>query len=72
MLFTISKLSRVMISVGVPAGAEIPNHAISSYPGRPASDTVGISGSTDERLGLVTARAFTFPDFMRGSAAGRS
>src|SRR6516225_463987 len=50
----ISRLSRSMISAGVPFGAAMPNHELASKPGT-NSATVGMSGSASERLIVHTA-----------------
>ena len=52
----ISPLSLSTISAGVFFGAPIPNHWLASYPGM-NSATVGVSGSTDNRVAEVTACA---------------
>src|SRR4051794_22766736 len=46
---TISLLRRLTISFGVAAGARMPNHVITSKPGKPDSAIVGNSGATVER-----------------------
>ena len=54
-------LRRVTTSRGVPAGTEMPNGIVHSVPGRPASPTVGTSGSSDTRSFVATARPRTLP-----------
>ena len=58
------------MAFGVPAGANIPNQAICSAAGSPASATVGTSGSAGMRFGVVTAITRTRPSFTIGTAAG--
>ena len=58
--FTAS-VSWEITGAGVPAGANKPTHASSSKPGRPASATVGTSGSIGWRVLPVTAKAFSLP-----------
>jgi hypothetical protein len=55
-----------MTSFGVFAGARRPNHCTASYPGRPASATVGILGTALDRFALVTPQALTRPLFTCG------
>src|SRR5882672_506925 len=57
------------MSLGVPAGAQMPNHSGASAPCTPASPVVGTSGSWPLRLGVLTARARTLPPLMWGIAA---
>src|SRR5262249_56296116 len=52
----ISRLSRLMISTGVPAGAQTPAQVLASYPGS-VSAMVGTSGSMSNRWLPATARA---------------
>ena len=61
MILTISALSLATMSFGVAAGASTPNQVPMSKPFRPASSSVGTSGSADERLAVVTARALSLP-----------
>ena len=56
----ISLLSLSMISDGVLRGAPMPYHWLTSYPGT-VSLTVGISGSSPERVAVVTASARSLP-----------
>ena len=69
-IFAISEDKRLTISLGVAAGARIPNHATVSYPGNPDSATVGTSGNRGERLRVVTASARSLPAFTKGTAGG--
>ncbi|MNS52612.1 hypothetical protein D3C72_853330 [compost metagenome] len=55
------------MGLGVAAGARMPNHVPISKPFRPASSMVGTSGSTLERLAVVTASARSLPALMCGS-----
>ena len=64
--FTISALSRLTISGGVPAGANTPCHEPTSKPGNPDSASVGTSGAIDERLAVVTASARSLPALASG------
>src|SRR5450755_2488499 len=57
---------------GTPAGATTPCHATSSKPGSPASASVGISGATATRLGVVTPSTLTLPSLICGRAGCRS
>ena len=50
-----------MTSAGVLAGANRPYQASASYPGTPASETVGRSGKAGERSAEVTASARNCP-----------
>src|SRR5437870_12659916 len=52
-----SRDSRLTIATGVLAGARIPNQSVASYPGRPASCTVGNWGAAAVRRAPVTARS---------------
>ena len=56
-----------MIGFGVPAGAINPSQMVASYPGTPASVTVGTSGSTSERVLPVVASARTWPALTLGA-----
>src|SRR4051812_29172041 len=56
------RLSLSTISVGVAFGAPIPNQVLTSNPGT-VSPTVGTSGSTSERLAVVTAIARSLPSW---------
>ncbi|KAG1244047.1 hypothetical protein G6F65_022027 [Rhizopus arrhizus] len=58
------------MACGVPAGATIPYQATLSAPGRPASATVGTSGSRGERLASATAKARSWPDFTNDRMGG--
>src|SRR5580700_8556082 len=62
----ISWLSLATISGGVPLGAPMPNHWLTSYPGT-VSLTVGTSGKSSERAVLVTASARSLPERTYGS-----
>ena len=44
---------------GMAAGAKTENHPTASNPGKPASETVGMSGSNAVLLTLVTAKGFS-------------
>src|SRR5450432_3964037 len=70
-ILAISVDSRVTISFGVAAGARMPNQATVSYPGKPDSCTVGTSGSSGERVRVVTASGRSLPAFTSGSAGGK-
>ena len=63
-----SAFSLATISPGTRAGANMPNHARTSYPGTPLSATVGSSGKNLLRVLLVTASAFRRPALTSGSA----
>lgn len=65
--FTISAFRRATVSGGVPAGASTPNQVPMSKPFKPASSSVGTSGSAPERLPVVTASARSLPALMCGS-----
>src|SRR5438445_2739761 len=56
-----SSESRCTMAAGVWAGARMPNHIVDSYPGSPASCTVGSSGAAALRRALVTASTRTLP-----------
>src|ERR1019366_10438315 len=60
-----------MICFGVPAEANRPNQDVTSYPGRPACVTVGISGAAGEGLALVTPSSRNCPDCTAGIPAAR-
>ena len=45
-----------------------PYHVVISTPGNPASASVGTSGSSGVRFGLITASAFTLPPLMNAIA----
>src|SRR5262245_65147263 len=62
----ISRLSRLMISTGVPAGAQTPAQVLASYPGS-VSAMVGTSGSMSNRQLPATASARRPPERMCGS-----
>ena len=47
--------------MGVPCGAVRPTQNRTSYPGRPASATVGMSGNVRSRFGPVTASPISRP-----------
>ena len=57
-----------MMFDGVPAGATRPHHEPTSYPGSPASATVGTSGKMRDRRALATASARNAPAFTCGTA----
>ncbi len=57
----ISACSSATTSFGVPAGANTPYHVDISSPGKPASASVGTSGSSGERLGVITASGRSLP-----------
>ena len=57
-----------MTGLGVFAGATMPIQALDSKPGKPASATVGSSGSTRLLTLLVTASAFMRPACTSGMA----
>jgi hypothetical protein len=59
------------ISAGVPPGAISPNQATVSKPFSPASSTVGSSGTSLERVSVVTASAWMRPALMWPIAGGR-
>src|SRR5712671_3295513 len=67
----ISVLKRATTSLGVPAGAMNPFQAIASYPGKPDSAMVGMSGYDVSRLALVTPNTLNLPDLRYGNATGR-
>ena len=58
-----SVLSRVTISFGVPAGAYIAAHAVTSKPSTPCSATDFTPGSSSLVLSVVMASAFSLPDW---------
>ena len=51
---THSRFNRAIVSFGVPAGAASPNHDTDSYPGRPLSAIVGMSGRLGTRVVVDT------------------
>jgi len=57
----ILSLSRRTLSCGVSRGAKMPNHALISHPGSPASAEVGTSGSPESRRFAPTARGLICP-----------
>ncbi len=59
--FLVLTLGRAMIGLGVFAGAAMPIHAVDWKPGKPASATVGSSGSTALLTLDVTASALRRP-----------
>ncbi len=59
-----------MIGRGVPAGARIAYHVVTSKFGRPASAAVGTSGRIGERLGASTASPRNRPALMCGAGTG--
>ncbi len=64
------ELRRAITPSGVPGGAITPHQVVMSKSLRPASATVGTSGSSGNRFGPVTASARDLPEVMKGSAAG--
>src|SRR5437879_576380 len=60
-----SRDSRSSASLGVPAGAKIPNNAPSTKSCTPASAIVGTSGTSGERAAPVMTSALTWPALMR-------
>src|SRR5262245_3822867 len=62
----IAPLSLSTTGLGRPAGPITPLQVLASYPGIPASAIVGRSGNPGERLGPLTASAFTFPERANG------
>src|SRR5262245_10693467 len=54
-------LRLLMMAGGVPAGASNPNMTSCGNPMSPTSVMVGVSGSSGQRLALVTASAFSLP-----------
>ena len=48
-----------MTAGGVPAGARMPHHVVTSKPGTPASAIVGMSGNSGDRFAPVTASTGT-------------
>ena len=61
---TIASFSFATTSRGVFAGAAAPCHDVTTRSGKPASTTVGTSGSCGLRAFAVTASAFMRPLFM--------
>ena len=59
-----AKFSVSMVSFGVPAGATRPCQVVASKPLMPSSSTVGRSGKSAVRFGVVTASARTLPFLM--------
>jgi hypothetical protein len=66
---TTSAFRRCTTSFGVPRGAYSACHDTISKPLTPASAMVGTSGSSDERLGDVTASARNLPALIMASPA---
>ncbi|MNV31352.1 hypothetical protein D3C71_1226550 [compost metagenome] len=64
----ISRFMRSTMAGGVPLGASTPYHMSTSAPCRPASVSVGVSGSCGKRFGLPVAITFSLPAFTWGSA----
>src|SRR5262245_26365186 len=60
-------LSLAITSPGTPEGASRQYHTEASKPGRPASDTVGTSGSCLARVAVDTARARSLPACASGT-----
>ena len=63
-------LSLSITAGGVPAGAKMPSHALTSKPGTPDSAIVGSSGAPGKRRAVDTARPRTLPPFASGYAFG--
>ena len=55
-----------MMGAGVFTGASTPTTDTDSKPGTPDSATVGMPGKSTEGFALVTASAYSFPDFTNG------
>ena len=51
-----------------PQCATCPNQPVITNPGTPASETVGVSGNSENRLGPVTAIARSFPALIWATA----
>ena len=66
MMRTTSRLILLMMSFGVPAGANKASQEMDSYSGTPDSATVATLGEASERFALVTASARRRPDFTCG------
>src|SRR3569833_2127997 len=58
----VAALSLVTTSGGTLAGARSAYQTLASKPGMPDSDTVGTSGSIDQRVAEAIASALIFPD----------
>src|SRR5215213_5554847 len=58
---TLSRFSSAMVSFGVAAGAASPYHDTDSYPGRPDSAIVGMSGKPGTRFAVDTPIARSRP-----------
>ena len=67
MILIISVLRRATMSLGVAAGASTPNQVPMLKSFRPASCSVGTSGSALERVAVVTASGRSLPALMCGS-----
>ncbi|HEX2538469.1 MAG TPA: hypothetical protein VHL13_09320 [Pseudolabrys sp.] len=59
----VSSLSFATTSGGALTGARRAYQTLASKPGMPDSDTVGTSGSIDQRVAEAIASALIFPDF---------
>src|ERR1700748_873049 len=68
---SIAALNLLVISSDTPAGSQIAYQLLASYPFKPNSDSVGISGANDERVIEVTPIALILPSVMKGWTAGR-
>ena len=66
----ISAFRRLTMAAGVPLGAITPSQMVASYPGTPASDSVGRSGMMAERVRPVVATALTLPAFTCSTMVG--
>jgi hypothetical protein len=60
-IFMTSASSRSTLAAGRPAGATIATHGTMSKPSKPASATVGRSGSNPTRSAELTAIAWSLP-----------
>ena len=69
---SISRLSLVTISLGVPRGAKIPAHRVTSKFLMPLSSTVGTLGTAGERCAEERARIFSLPACTSGMAVGNA
>src|SRR4029453_15135135 len=66
--FLVSRYTLSMMSLGVPAGATMPNHPVFSKPGSVFA-TGGTRGSCGASVLLVTPSARTRPDWICGNVA---
>ena len=61
-------LMAMTTSLGVPLGAYMPCQTLTSKPLRPCSSSVGMSGSEDRRLGVVTPKTLArWPSLITGT-----